>query len=131
MQQLKARDFRSKKTSCSTHMTISCTGVISISPSAVALLNVSSGDRVIITKDKDGDYFTGKCKISNDPDGFQLREYNKSNSLQFNAKGLVTEIVSSKDLAVHPDKKKSVRLEINGTDPTKWEGIDLYQIVTD
>jgi hypothetical protein len=131
MQQLKARDFKSVKTTEGRYLTISYSGVISISPQAVKSLKLQAADRIIITKDESDDYHIGKAKSTDDPDAFKLRKYNDSESLSFNAKALVNEIVTAKDLAVHPDKKKSVRLDINFNGGVHWNNVDLFQIITD
>jgi len=132
MKILSARDFKSAKTIEGIYLTIGLTGVITISPAAVTKMQIQAGDRVIIAQDDQQEYHIGVClKGSEDPDGFEVRSYNKGNALQFNAKSLVARIVADKDLALHPDKKKSMRLDINFNVGVKYKGVEMYQIITD
>lgn len=133
MQLLSARDFKSAKTNEATYLTIALSGVIAISPAAGAKLKLAAGDKVIITLDKEGDYHIGKATAKQSDDAFILCTHNhgKAPSFQFNAKALVSKIVADKDLAVHPNKKKSVRLDINFDAVSHWSGVDLFQIITE
>lgn len=128
MLQLKARDYKSSHKPTEPYITLSLSGIIAINALVIKILGIIDGDRVIVTRDDDGDYFIGKAKSSDDPDAYKVRHFNKSGSLQFNAKGLVVEIAKEKDLALAPEKKTSIRLPVITTGGVQWNGIKLYQV---
>ena len=126
---LKASEYKSVRSAPTDPIiTISHTGVITINHPAMELLAVKTGDRVLIAKDTAGDYLIAKGK-SNNPDGFLLRDYHTKKYVQFNAKGLIIEIVKTKDLALAKDKKKTMRFALN-TDPVQeLAGSQFFEII--
>lgn len=125
---LKASDYKASHEPDGTYITISLTGTIALNINVVRLLNIQPEERMIIARDDAGDYFIGKSKSKDNLDAYKVRQFNGAKSLQFNAKGVINEIVREKDLALHKDKKTSIRLPVSTTDPRVLDGVKLYEI---
>lgn len=113
--------------STSPTLTICLGGAVRLHPATVELINAKAGERILITQDDNKDYFIGMSDKKHAEDGFTLSQYERSKTLQFRAKALVNSIAKDKDLALAPEKKKSIRFSVK-SEPVKWNGISLYEI---
>lgn len=93
------------------------------------LLGVGDKSIVIITRAHDGTFYIGRADKAHESDGYLVRLITSKSAVQFNAKSLSVEIITGYDLAVAKDKKTSVRLSILPTDPVKFDGLTLYEII--
>lgn len=107
---------------------ITLSGAININGPGMKLMELHHGEYVLVAKDKHGDYFIGKQIDGSREDAYKVRAANKEKKIVFNCKGLVDQMVTEKDLALAPEKKKSIKLALN-PDAVYAHGTDMYEIL--
>lgn len=90
------------------------------------LLSLSPGDRVLVIRDKAGSYYVAKT-VKTNVDGYTLSACTGS-GLQFHVKQIVQEIAIAKDLALAPEKKKSISFDL-ATEAVEFLNLNLYEIL--
>jgi len=102
-------------------------GAIRLHQVTVELMGLKPGDHCIFIQDETGDCLIGKADKKHHEEGFTLRQYDETKTLQFRSKALVRHIAKSKDWALATDKKTSIRCKLK-TCPVEWNGLLVYEI---
>ncbi len=105
-------------------LTISRTGLFTLNKPLEKLLKVGADDKIVIAE-QDGDYYVAKDDSTGD--GFILRRTDPRKNLLFNCTALMVELRDGLDLAINPEQKRSVRMDIN-TEALYVSEVAFYKI---
>ncbi len=73
------------------------------------MLEVGTDDKIVVAE-QDGDYYVAKDDSTGD--GFILRRTDPIKNLLFNCTALMVDLRDGLDLAINPEQKRSVRMDI-------------------